>query len=263
MPRIKDFKMSWLEKIPGIGGLVDSAVGLFDYATGTSTKRQYKYQKELMKMQQSWQEKMSNTAVQRRVADMEKAGINPIMAVNGGGAAEMGSGGGGQIGMQSAPQTNILEALTTAQSLKKMQAETENIEADTENKKLDTIWTPELYQATIAMNNATTAKEKKEAELRAQEILKTQTEIALKQIEQNMRGMDLAKRKMYWETETKILEEQLGKQLKDANWDNNQFTEFFDWLGRRVQTISPFVSSINKGGGNTYNFTQSAPTVNY
>lgn len=43
--------------------------------------------------QRDWQEKMMNTSYQRAVGDMEKAGLNPILAVTGGGI-QTGAGGG-------------------------------------------------------------------------------------------------------------------------------------------------------------------------
>lgn len=47
----------------------------------------YDKQKEFAREQMSWEERISNTSYQRAVADMKKAGINPVMAINQGGAS--------------------------------------------------------------------------------------------------------------------------------------------------------------------------------
>lgn len=43
-------------------------------------RRQQAFSAAEAEKQRNWEEQMSNTAVQRQVADMEKAGINPAMA---------------------------------------------------------------------------------------------------------------------------------------------------------------------------------------
>lgn len=55
----------------------------------------YDKQKEFAREQMSWEERMSNTSYQRAVEDMKKAGINPVMAINQGGAATPSAPSGG------------------------------------------------------------------------------------------------------------------------------------------------------------------------
>lgn len=66
-------------------------------------------------MQRDFQENMAGTQIQRRVADAEAAGINPIFAVSGGGGAAAPSGAAASVGagpdvLSSAKQAAIMSA---------------------------------------------------------------------------------------------------------------------------------------------------------
>ena len=88
--------MEWLT---GIGTAIG---GLFGYK---GAKKQNVASAQQAQQQMDFQERMSNTAVQRRMADLQKAGINPILA----GSKEASSPAGAQ-----APQVNQAQvALST------------------------------------------------------------------------------------------------------------------------------------------------------
>lgn len=83
---------------------------------------------------------MSNTAVQRRVEDMKKAGINPLLAVsNASGGASTPTGAQANVKHIS---PDFIQALTNAFTAKKQgevaDAQVDNINADTRNKNADT-----------------------------------------------------------------------------------------------------------------------------
>lgn len=78
---------------------------------------------KLMAKSQKWQERMSNTQYQRTMADLQEAGLNPMLAIKGTGAGTP-TGGAGTIAPHGANtvQAGINTAIAKKQ-LEKMEAE--------------------------------------------------------------------------------------------------------------------------------------------
>lgn len=98
--------MVWPALIAAAGGIAASAMGRSD------ARRSMDFQQD-----------MSNTAYQRSMADMKKAGLNPMLAYMKGGAST-------PSGAQ-AQYKNVGESVASALQLRKQKAEIDNIEANT------------------------------------------------------------------------------------------------------------------------------------
>lgn len=111
--------------IPAVGGLLG---GLLDsHSASDANKKNIKLAREQM----AFQERMSNTAEQRRVADLKKAGLNPMLAYQ-----SEASSPGGALGRVE-PETRdsgskITNALASAAQIKLLnaQADKTQVEAD-------------------------------------------------------------------------------------------------------------------------------------
>lgn len=95
------------------------------------TRQTNRANQEMAGNQIAFQERMSNTAYQRAMRDMRKAGLNPMLAYQQGGSS---TPGGAMATMQN-ELGSLVDGATSAQELKSMIETTKNIKADTELKE--------------------------------------------------------------------------------------------------------------------------------
>ncbi len=84
-------------------GAISAGLGLASTILGNkSAKKQASAARDEAAANRSWQEYMSNTSIQRRMADLKAAGLNPLLAV-----ANAGSGATTPSGSVSGAQANV------------------------------------------------------------------------------------------------------------------------------------------------------------
>jgi hypothetical protein len=94
-------------------------------ANVSSAREQMAFQGAQAQQQMQFQERMSNTAYQRTMADMRASGLNPILAYSqGGGSTPMGSSPGGAQAVSRSNFENVASAL----QLSTLRAQLENLE---------------------------------------------------------------------------------------------------------------------------------------
>jgi len=109
----------------------------------------------------AFQERMSNTAYQRQVKDMEAAGLNPMLAYMKGGGASTPSGSTATV---SSPAAAGVNAYSASASSRKTQAEVPNVEAQTEHEIAKAVKTrAERYLVEAQTHLAATSASEKQA----------------------------------------------------------------------------------------------------
>ena len=136
--------MVWEAVVTGLGSGLLSAFG---------QDKANKQNAALAREQMRFQERMSNTAYQRAAKDLEKAGLNRILAL--GKAASTPAGQTAQMqNVLGAGVNSAAAAARTAQELKQMKATVANIQQDTSKKRAEANYTQSLdAQSQMQTNN--------------------------------------------------------------------------------------------------------------
>lgn len=246
------------------GGILGGIGGLFG-GGGNSAKQSYKYSLMLQHDNQAWQEKMSNSAHQREVADLQAAGLNPVLSAGGQGAST-GSPIGSTIDGTNHSIDQIINATNTAIQAKATEAQIKNLEADstlkqktgakTESEKnlidIQSKLEPQVQNAKIRLDNANSVKAK-------QDILESISRELGNTISNKMKSMDLDKRTKAYHIELDIYKKELENKLIEAGFDQSTIGLIIKAVGKTMDAASPFTNFHH--GGNTYNI--NSPTVSY
>lgn len=126
----------WLGDLPLIGNIIEGAIGYAGQKDTNDTNV------EIAQRQMEFQERMSNTAYQRAMADMSKAGLNPMLAYSQGGAS---TPPGASTRIESAIGAGLNSANASAQRMAVYQnmelndAQIEKLKAEAERTRQETV----------------------------------------------------------------------------------------------------------------------------
>lgn len=119
-----------------MAGFVDAAATLVGAGLNYyGAQKANKMNRDLAREQMGFQERMSNTSYQRARADMEAAGINPMLAFSQGGASSPGGSSATMQNEMSGVVSSAIEVKRAQAELKNLQEQNKNLQA--QNRKIN------------------------------------------------------------------------------------------------------------------------------
>lgn len=125
---------------PGVGSIISAGLGFLgqedtNEANQAIAQQNTQFSAEQAQRQMDFQERMSNTAAQRRVNDLRAAGLNPMLAYNDAASSPPGAQGTPTTIPRVNPAQGAIAAASTAAQIKNMSADTD-LKKATEVKEL-------------------------------------------------------------------------------------------------------------------------------
>lgn len=248
-----------------LASTINTGLGIWhDYK---SQKRAISAQKDLFNQQKEWEKEKALNSWQWTMNDLQNAGLNPtLMMGNSTGATVAGSSTPGAVGTPSnAPNLDLSSALKLTKELGLMEAQKENIDADTKNKEQLFELTPQLTKSVVDLNNSHSALNLQEKENKFQEQINTELKNYAQELANRNAEMDYAKRKAIYDKEVAAYVGDMQVKLKQLGVKDNIIYQAvdaaFDTAGKvfRSATIN-----TNSPGTHIHKSTNiNSPTVNY